>query len=604
MVTELNLPFGIKVTRGAAAAVDDGFSSDLLKRLPVTPQASPAAARKAFSVNILRGSGQLVSAKSVGAPRYEADRAARVELKADDIGLALAAQVVVMSYRCVTVCANKTSEIRRKVVDKRTGEEIKDHPLIVALDESSRLSQSDIIADWVISLKIHGEAYFEKMRDVFLLPKGIKWLNPIATEPQIMGGRIAYYHYADQYGGGFARLQPYEVVFHKYRNPLDDMRGLSPTQAALESINASREVKRYTNSYYRNDSRLDGLISFKEPPGDDDYETLVETIQKQMKGASNRGKMLIPSSPVDYQQFQREPIPHQAELSREQKLDICSAYGVPGFLVGLDDARYDTSADQRKGFYEEVVFVDCSMIARVIDADLLPFFDPSGSTRFEFDIDGARKDLEDPSAKDLRLNNQLQYGGITWNEWRKGNKLPPKPNGDVLFVPAGSIQVPVDKLGELLPTPSYPPFGNPQVTPEQAAQLNEGIVPVTPPDNSTVSMSPAQVPAQPTAEKELSQWENSAVKHGRNKALRFVAYVIPSAVETWVRDQLGIVDFNDKKAVRTVFTEAIKRLEVPDDQTIRPLADRQVQVTDEDVAAALASLKTIGIEFDAVNSSI
>lgn len=595
----------------------------------------PTAATRASGSQImmLTGDRQLKPIKATaGSPSAAPNLSGPVEIRDDDLGLAMAHQVSVWAYNCTNLRRQKVAGIKHQVVNKATGKPIPDHRLLTVFDNQFRFEQSDLLADWEMALCLHGEAYFEVVRNPFHQVTGLRWLNPIAVEPFMYNGRIAWYDYQDNYAGRFVRFQPNEVIYHKYRNPLDDYRGLPPMRVALESVNTHRDIKRATRAWYKNDSRPDGIVTPKDIPlTDGQYATLVEKIQGQLKGAKNRGRTFVADHPIEWIQVQREPVPEQPELELSQYREIAAAFGVPLSMLGAwDSASYQSAPEQRKSFYEDLIKPECQLIARVVNTLMLPLFDPSGLTRFEFDFtdidttleDTAQKatvvqtriqganmtinegraafnqpaipggdvllipsgytpvpveqlpartelgSVQDQAARIATLNSKLAVGGVSLNEYRAALNLSKLPNGEVFYLPGGGIQVPAEKIGEMQPKPSYQPFGNPQVTPYEAAQLANGEVPVsqndtanvTPADAATAQVEAGDKPKQATASSELAAWERSALNSGRNKALRFVCYNTPSVLVDHIRVQIAAAKSLDKAAIKDIFARATERL--------------------------------------------
>ncbi len=592
----------------------------------IARQTMQPAVRAASQLLILRGDGTLAAVKAdTPVSADHAMPAVRVEIPGDDIGLAFAVQASAWAYRCIMIRAQTVSRIKRRVVNIQTGKEIPDHPLMQALRDAFRFAQSDLLFDWEMALCIWGEAYLEKIRNVFSMATGVRWLNPVAIEPFIYDGRIAWYDYSESASGRMQRFQPSEIIYHKYRNPLDDFRGLAPMTVALDSVNVDRDIQRATKAWYKNDSRPDGIVTPKGIPlNDKQYNALLAKIQEQLKGAKNRGRTFVSDSPVEWLAIQREPVPEQPELEMAQRRKIAAAIGVPLSLAGAyDDANYQSLPEQRRSLYYETVFPECDLLAELINIDVLPFFDPRGQTRFEFDPsdvkasldDGPQKatmvatrtqsgnmtinegraafnqpplpggdvllipagyapvpveqltnrveqgSIQDETARIAMLNAKLTAGGISLNEYRAALGLPQLPNGNVFYLPGGGIQVPAEKIGEMQPKPSYQPFGNPQVTPAEAAQLAAGEVPTDAPVVPMADTAPApEKPKQINPASEIAAWERAALNSGRNKALRFVCYNTPSVLADYVRSEIAATKTLDKDTVKDIFTRAAERL--------------------------------------------
>lgn len=556
---------GFSISRSGGSQVD--VIGQRLAALESQPVRAMSPTRS--SVMMLRGSGDLVQIKaasgsgtsSTSATSYKPN--APVEIRGDDIGLAQASMVSVWAYRCIQIRMQKVSRMPKRVVDRKSKQVLAEHPFMTALQDAWRYYQQDLISSWEMSLCIHGEAYFEKIRNIFGAPVGLRWLNPIAVEPFINRGRIVRYDFHDSYAGRYIPFQPDEIIYHHYQNPLDDYRGLSPTMVALNSINVERDIERSTKSWYQNDSRPDGIVTPRNPIDDIAYDALVEKIRDQLKGAQNRGRTFATNEPVDWQQVQREPIPTQEEQEASVRRKTCAGYGVPLSIAGAwDDAQYQSSPEQRKSLYEETIIPECETLEEIINAQVMPFFDEWGSARFEHDYSEIKALLEDAAEKATVISSRMQSGSMTINESRIAFGDEPIPGGDVLLIPQGYYVVQVAKL------------------PDVAAVVDQQRAGGTAAPAAAQPMQPLQFPQRPlppmiiqgaarsttktidgtatdvTALDELNQWEAKAVNRGSLKALAFVCYTLPENVQLAVRERLAALGkSSDKRALRDLFAE-------------------------------------------------
>jgi HK97 family phage portal protein len=508
------------------------------------------AVRAASQLLILRGDGTLSAIKSDTPSSSDSPTpAVRIEIPGDDIGLAFAVQASAWAYRCIMIRAQAVSRIKRRVVNIQTGKEIPDHPMMLAIREAFRFAQSDLLFDWEMALCIWGEAYLEKIRNVFSMATGVRWLNPAAIEPYIYDGRIAWYDYSDNTSGRIQRFKPNDIIYHKYRNPLDDFRGLAPMTVALDAVNVDRDIQRATRAWYRNDSRPDGIVTPKGIPlNDKQYNALLAKIQEQLKGAKNRGRTFVSDQPVEWLAIQREPVPEQPELEQSQRRKIAAAIGVPLSLAGAwDDATYQSLPEQRRSLYYETIFPECDLFAEMINTSLMPFFDMSGQTRFEFDFTDVKVSIEDVTQKSSVISARVQAGVMTINGARAAFNEPPLPGGDVLLIPSGFTAVPVDQLANIQALMQ-------QAKPQPVAPFTATITPSTPSDAAP------DKPKQLTPSTELAAWERAALNSGRNKALRFVCYNTPSVLADHIRSEIAAAKTLDKDVIKDIFARATERL--------------------------------------------
>jgi len=550
------------------------------------------------SLTVLRGSGRLETIKSTsytGGTSYDAFMAqmGRV-ISADDSGLALAYAATVQSYRCVNIRASKFSSIPYNVIDKRTGKLVPQHPLTEAINDAYRWRKRDLMFDVEAAVCVWGELYIERMRNVFGMSAGLKWINPLVIEPYIVRGEITYFQVSDMFSGKSYRLNTDAVAYYRTFNPMDDNRGLPPMAVALDAINVKRSIQKSTKAWFENESRPDYIVSPKAGDGwgSDVLDRITEWWKTNLKGQKNRGKGAIIDMPIDYNQLQREPVPEQVDLSKEQRSEICSAFGVPLSLAGTwEDATYDSGDDQRQSLYEETLIPEAETLDKFITAEWLPFFDDSGHTEFKHDFTQIMAMAGNTQKRIAAVSQKYRDGAITMNEYRLQTGDKAVQGGDIYLIPSGAIVVSVTDLpnaAQLINIAPPPPM--PMTTTQPPMTSGDGVT-------ITTDATPAPAAEPMKAATELRKWETASVKSGKNKALKFVADNIPAHIQAYIRAALNTADFSERVQVRDVFIRAKSMLNIEQD-SMEELALATVNhapdITADEVTAARGYLAQIG----------
>lgn len=552
------------------------------------------------SLTVLRGSGRLETIKSTsytGGTSYDAFMAqmGRV-ISADDSGLALAYAATVQGYRCVNIRASKFSSIPYNVIDKRTGKLVPQHPLTEAINDAYRWRKRDLMFDVEAAVCVWGELYIERMRNVFGMPAGLKWINPLVIEPYIVRGEITYFQVSDMFSGKSYRLDTDAVAYYRTFNPMDDNRGLPAMAVALDAINVKRSIQKSTKAWFENDSRPDYIVSPKAGDGwgSDVLDRITEWWKTNLKGQKNRGKGAIIDMPIDYNQLQREPVPEQVDLSKEQRSEICSAFGVPLSLAGTwEDATYDSGDDQRQSLYEETLIPEAQTLDKFITAEWLPFFDDSGHTEFKHDFTQIMAMAGNTQKRIAAVSQKYRDGAITMNEYRLQTGDKAVQGGDIYLIPSGAIVVSVTDLPNaaqlinIAPPPAMPMVAEPQSIPATTGA-----------DTTTqTDVIPAQIMEPTKAYADLAKWERSTLRNGRTKALRFATDNVPQHIKSYVLTALNGIDCDDKQAVRGVFTKATAMLSIGEDsieQLQLSTVNHAPDISYDEVMAARGYLEMIG----------
>jgi HK97 family phage portal protein len=356
----------------------------------------------------------------------------------------------VWAFRAINVRVQKVAEVLRRgrVIDRTSGRQRDDHPLFAGLEQAYRCFGQDVFEDWAFSKAVYGETYLELVSGSTpfgILPAALRVLNALAVEPLIEGGRLTGCRYRD--GGAVKVFAPDEIAFDRLRNPLDDTRGYSLLAAAMDAVNIDRSIVLLTRAHLKNNARPGLIFTPKEGRlSQADVDLIRTTLADDARGARNAGNPLLMPTAFEVTVAAPPDLSDIDGLSESQKRRVCAAVGVPVPLIDYVDMPYQLSPEQTRTFYELTLIPEAEKITRVINAQVLPFFDPGREVEFRLPLDELRTTLSDPRARTEIANAQLAAGAITLNEYREMLSLKPVADGDVRFVPDGARVV---KVGEL-----------------------------------------------------------------------------------------------------------------------------------------------------------
>ena len=537
-------------------------------------------------------------------------------LSQSTFGWSAAYSVSTWCYRCIEVRKKAVSRMPWHIYSKRTGKVVSGTPVEVAL----RRNRQKLFQRIEVSQLLFGETFIELAkiedpRNPFVgTVSDLYWLNNNGMAVIQGAGYIEGYQYTAMQGGTPLVLDVNDVAFMKTFNPMNDLRGMSPTEVVMDEIAIDKDVARVVRAYYANDTRVGLLLIPKRDMQPADSERFMQTWKLQHQGVNQAGKPILMPQDVSVERVQEPATLDDVQLRESVRREIASGYGVPLALAGAwDEANYDSVDTQRKSFYEETVIPECDDIADFINHDIMPRFDGMENVVFKFDYSTVLALGEDANAKITSITSKLNAGLITLNEAREASGEPALPTGNVFYIPAGVIMVTPDLLGEMQPKPSYQPFGNPQVTPYEASQLASGEVPPPPvevqqqqavaqgssivdankplnPDDPTPPTDNPQPPALPapnkpepkqpaaqapqktvapvqsSADAELAAWEKRALNTDAIKATLFVCNHLPDDVQAMVRTDLNAAGRGATKAtIRAVFARAKEVVTPPPD---------------------------------------
>lgn len=370
--------------------------------------------------------------------------AQRGQLRYTDYDFAQAFLASEFAYRCIQTVASDVDGIKHGVRVKGTKTDAPDHPLQRAITYARLMYQQNLINLWQKSLGVWGETFIWPQRNLYGYYSGLRWLNPMVTEPRTEYGVISGYDYRV---GGIWFFEPHELIFDKVDNLLDDLRGQSKIAVALDAINIDREIKRYTLDTLIKDMRMAGILTGR--PGSYISQTELDDALLKLK-EQRQSRLIALAPPLEYQKVQQEIDGSQLQLSEDARRRIAAALGIPMSVAGAwDSATFQSAPEQVRFYYENVIFRECERHARVMNEIVMPFFDNSGQYEFYYDTDAAQTRLEDKQAKVSMINSRVTGGTMTINQARTALGDEPIMGGDALLIPTGYTLVPVDQLAEV-----------------------------------------------------------------------------------------------------------------------------------------------------------
>jgi HK97 family phage portal protein len=351
------------------------------------------------------------------------------------LGVVSAYQASVWAYRCINLRAQAVSSVPLKIVRAKSKEDLPDHPLQKLWGEQA----SRLLWRLEAALCIWGRAYIEPVRNRLGQVVELRWLNPAATQTQVGAGGITGFYHTPSTGQGVL-FKPEELAYLYYFHPGDDLSGYSPLMASLAAVGIDQDTRRYSQAFFSNGARLDGILTI--PEATDDQVDLVESKwQAVFRGVRNAFKtMVIGGREVSYTPIAAPPKDTAlSELRAEQRRDICAAFGVPPALAGAwESANYASAAESRKSFYTETILPELDFIEDELNRQLVQPLWPEAALKFDLSqIEALR---EDEKTRNEAISLAYQAGWLTLNEARERAGMGKKTIKDCLL-PAAAAEV-------------------------------------------------------------------------------------------------------------------------------------------------------------------
>jgi HK97 family phage portal protein len=368
---------------------------------------------------------------------------ADIDIQRGDFAAAVAYDTDSAVNRAVGLVADAVDSMRWRIMRNADGADTEvatsddrtpRHPMAQAINDVFLEQGQPFLALMATSTQLYGETYVAKTTTRYGTKRGIRWLNPWWTEPQVIAGEIDYYRYGARNGTSWINIDPEYIAYYHTINPSDDLRGSSKVDAALNAINLNRYARRFTKFTFKNNARPGALVT---PTVNQAGETILS--EKEMNdvelglrdnhlGTANANRVLISPRPLQVTVFEQPELDKYYSLVEILEREIFRTFGVPLAMAG--DSSSSTFKDGKEvfdAFYRNTIIPLCRVIAKFINAHLMPWLDPTGKCTFEFDTSEFEDTAETDKAIADKIAVQLSGGYLLMNEARIAQGLPPLP---------------------------------------------------------------------------------------------------------------------------------------------------------------------------------
>ena len=314
---------------------------------------------------------------------------------ASDAQLATMYRASVWCYRCINLRSDAAESVPWQVA---RGERVLPpaHPAVRLMCEvGPEMNWADLIRATEADLNIYGRAYWLKQRTGGGGLGALMRLNPATIK--IEANRRGIGGFTQTLGGRQETFARGEVAYFHTYHPGDDLGGLSPMQVALTAAGAGRSAAAFTAAFFENYAIPPLLMTTEQTVPDAEISRLKAWWDKWFRGASQQHRVGILGGGLK---------PHLlgyptkdlalSEVLAETRREVCAAFGVPPAVAGAWEAvNYSTMQEQRKSFWQDTMIPRLDYVASVIEAEILPEFEPGLAWRWRYgEIEALAPDLE------------------------------------------------------------------------------------------------------------------------------------------------------------------------------------------------------------------
>ncbi|MDD2839527.1 MAG: phage portal protein [Rickettsiales bacterium] len=308
----------------------------------------------------------------------------------------------VVGYKCISMLARSASSISFLLYDKKTNEEIKNHPLIDLLNNPNPTQNRIEFFESLYSYKlISGNSFvkavflrsenFQSPKELFILrPDRISIIAgnfgiPIAYEYKVNSTKSTFY--LDKLTGKS------EILHIKNFNPINDWYGLSPVEAASYAIDQHNESSKWNQAMLQNGAKPSGALMVKGDGDnsafltDEQFDRLKKQLNEEFSGSENAGKPLLLEGGLEWKEMSLSPADMDfLDAKHSCARDIAMVFGVPSQLLGIPgDNTYSNLTEARLAMWEETILPMVDNILTALNNWLVPMFD--GNVELYYDKD-------------------------------------------------------------------------------------------------------------------------------------------------------------------------------------------------------------------------
>ena len=355
-------------------------------------------------------------------------------------------------FACVSKTANSASQVALRVYDKKTEQEIPDHPLRKLIEKpNSEMAEYDFWSANSIYEDLAGTAYWEKERSasgavVGLWPLRPDWISPVKSSSEF----IAYYIYEVPGTNQKIPIPREDVLVFKNFDPLNMYNGWPPVAVAARVGDVDNSTTDFISMFWKSGGMPAGILSTVQHLQDAQVTSIRKRWAKRYGGFKNWQSPAILDADA---KFQKVGLSFQEMgfevLDERNEARICMVMDVPpilvGAAVGLKRSTYSNYAEARKAWWQDTLAPMYQHYDDVMNTQIAPDFGDNIILKWDFSSVAAYQ--EEATQLWTRYLEGLRAGGITVNEFREGVNLPRLRNGDVLVRTLNQFDVPVVEEG-------------------------------------------------------------------------------------------------------------------------------------------------------------
>ena len=340
-------------------------------------------------------------------------------------------------FRCVSLIANSIAKMELRLVEKLASgvwaEVTSQNPFAAVLRQPNEYQNHiQFIQQWVSSLQIWGNTYALKRRDQRNVVAALYLLDPLRVRAFVAPDGEVYYELgSDQLSntGEQVRVPASEIIHDRINALYHPLCGLSPIYAAGLAAMQGLRMQSHSERFFANSANPGGMLTAPGKMSKDEADRLKEQFQQNYSGA-NVGRLLVGGGGLTYEKLAMTAADAQMiEQLKWSSENICSAFGVPSYKVGVSPApAYNNIEALERQFYADALQILIEQVEAALDSGMeLPR--PYGS---EFNRDDLLGMDQRTMAETIRV--AVSAGVMKPNEGRAKLNYAPVEGGDTPYL--------------------------------------------------------------------------------------------------------------------------------------------------------------------------
>ena len=361
----------------------------------------------------------------------------------------------------VDIISEKFSEIIPVLRDSKTGEFVREHPVLDLLARPNKdLTRQNFMFRYAAYYLINGNTFINGMGLVTQPPNEIDILRPtgMTFHGTSLLDKVSDYNYSaesfsiryrinteGQYLRYFSKSNTAELWHVKKFNPDESSTrafGTSPMNAIQLEIEQFLAANKHNLGLLNNGARMSGILSTEGNLSKDQREFLKKQFNAFQTGSENAGRILFTEGgggKVSYNELsQKNKDMDFKSLRTQNKLGIHGRYKVPLPLVSPDHMTMDNYSEARLALYDEAVIPMTNILYSELQNMLFPkYTDLKNSNLFLTYDEQTILPLKERS--DTSIERKQKTGAFTINEIRNMFGAENIAGGEVLYQPVNLV---------------------------------------------------------------------------------------------------------------------------------------------------------------------